>query len=92
MSIPITSNMCVSPVQCSVTCGHGSRHRKVTCFRGEQEVIDTHCDYKKKPTSKLECYMGTCPRWITDDWGEVSNTRVYGMSSVNTCLMEGQIS
>jgi len=37
------------------------------------EVIETQCDHKNKPTNKLECYMGTCPRWIAEDWGEVGD-------------------
>ncbi|XP_052779988.1 A disintegrin and metalloproteinase with thrombospondin motifs 9-like [Mya arenaria] len=65
---------------CSVTCGHGSRHRKVTCHVDEQEVIETQCDYKQKPHNKLECYMGTCPRWLAEDWGECSTSCEMGIA------------
>lgn len=56
---------------CSVTCGHGHRHRKIICYIGDEDVIETKCDYSQKPTNKLDCYMGTCPRWINGEWGEV---------------------
>lgn len=59
---------------CSVTCGHGYRHRPVTCNVAEEEVLETKCDHKQKPTNKMECYMGTCPRWVTGEWGECSTT------------------
>jgi hypothetical protein len=45
----------------------------VLCYIRDEEVIETKCDYKQKPTNKLECYMGTCPRWSTGEWGEVSD-------------------
>ena len=57
--------------QCSVTCGEGLRHRKVLCYIGEEEVIESQCDYKQQPVSRIPCYMATCPRWITKAWEEV---------------------
>ncbi|XP_060563969.1 A disintegrin and metalloproteinase with thrombospondin motifs 9-like isoform X2 [Ruditapes philippinarum] len=66
--------------ECSVTCGHGHQHRKVLCYIRDEEVIETKCDYKQKPTNKLECYMGTCPRWSTGEWGECSTTCDMGIA------------
>ncbi|XP_052259939.1 A disintegrin and metalloproteinase with thrombospondin motifs 9-like [Dreissena polymorpha] len=57
---------------CSVTCGRGSHHRKVTCHIGDKEVIETQCDHKQKPANKLECNLGQCPDWIAEEWGECS--------------------
>lgn len=54
-----------------MTCGEGSLHRKVLCYVGEEEVIETKCDHEKKPISKIACHRASCPRWMTEPWGEV---------------------
>ena len=57
--------------QCSVTCGMGSRYRKVACMEGDSVVKENHC-ISEKPTSKVECFMGNCPKWVEGPWGPVS--------------------
>lgn len=78
---------------CSVTCGVGHKHRKITCYIGEKEVIDTQCDYKQKPNNKIECYTGTCPHWTTEEWEECSSTCDMGIAirAVKCETLTGQI-
>ncbi|XP_041349612.1 A disintegrin and metalloproteinase with thrombospondin motifs 9-like [Gigantopelta aegis] len=59
---------------CSVSCGTGKRHRKVWCSRGDDIVGNSFCDNKKKPGTKKECNMGTCPEWFTGGWGPCSSS------------------
>lgn len=53
--------------KCSVTCGSGSKQRRVECSRS-----DVTCDLAKKPTSAARCELGACPKWETGEWSLVS--------------------
>lgn len=53
--------------KCSVTCGSGSKQRRVECSRS-----DVTCDPAKKPTSAARCELDACPKWETGEWSLVS--------------------
>lgn len=53
--------------KCSVTCGSGSKQRRVECSRS-----DITCDPARKPTSATRCELGACPKWETGEWSLVS--------------------
>ncbi|XP_038060636.1 A disintegrin and metalloproteinase with thrombospondin motifs 9-like [Patiria miniata] len=59
---------------CSVTCGHGERQRRVSCFQGNQKVDVSHCVLDEKPESVSPCRMEACAAWQHGEWEECSVT------------------
>lgn len=64
-------------LQCSVTCGLGSRRRNVVCKEGEQVVELSRCA-GTPPPSVQSCQRGACPVWITSEWTDCSVTCATG--------------
>lgn len=60
-----------SSLQCSVSCGEGTRRRSVDC-RFANGQLSLGCDKKKRPATKEACNIRPCPTWMTGDWGSVS--------------------
>ena len=64
-------------IQCDRLCGEGQRHRKVTCFRTVDGVIealdDTECS-DPAPERSMSCSSRPCDGvdWITSEWSGVS--------------------
>ncbi|CAL1547733.1 unnamed protein product [Lymnaea stagnalis] len=59
---------------CSVTCGHGTRLRNVTCVDGNGNDIPYDLCTKKKPRNIKRCLRGHCPRWHTGHWSKCSTS------------------
>lgn len=53
-------------LQCSVTCGSGTKMRSVEC-----SDKDISCDFETKPLTTERCDLKACPRWNAGLWGEV---------------------
>ena len=53
-------------LQCSVTCGSGTKMRSVEC-----SDKDISCDSETKPLTAERCDLKACPRWNAGLWGEV---------------------
>lgn len=53
-------------LQCSVTCGAGSRRRAVICSGGRSK-----CDPKSRPEDISQCNTGDCPEWKAGEWSKV---------------------
>ena len=63
-------------LQCSVSCGEGTRHRNVTCTTLKDKFPDTACDSQMKPSSVVACKMQNCHTgfdWKAEKWSEVRN-------------------
>ena len=59
-------------LQCSVSCGEGTRIRSMKCLAGNgTEVSATHCA-DKQPHQRIEaCHRGECPVWRESEWDQV---------------------
>lgn len=53
-------------LQCSVTCGLGTKMRSLEC-----SDKDISCDFETKPLTTERCDLKACPRWNAGLWGEV---------------------
>lgn len=53
-------------LQCSVSCGIGSRRRAVICSGGRNR-----CDPKSRPKDISQCSPGACPEWKAGEWSQV---------------------
>lgn len=56
--------------QCSVTCGSGTKQRKIQCVSG----VNATCDQRTKPVVTENCNLGQCPMWYTGRWTQCSRT------------------
>lgn len=67
-------------LQCSVTCGAGTRQRNVTCTSSSAVLPERVCDASLRPDSVQECMEKECNSgfvWRSDQWSEVSQHSVY---------------
>ena len=74
INTPAVKNYSFLPLQCSVSCGLGSKRRKVTCQALDtEEILDPeNCNPAGKPKEKEKCNPGPCTvRWMATDWSEV---------------------
>lgn len=71
-------------LQCTKTCGEGSRYRQVVCVAEDQsEVHSTHCDSDQRPPDRESCSLQPCEYlWITGEWSEVLFWGICGAFSV----------
>lgn len=59
-------------MQCSLTCGNGTKSRQAKCVDEEgEEVDDRECETKELVTSQ-KCNTHSCPMWQTGEWLGVS--------------------
>ena len=58
-------------LQCSVSCGEGTRQRSVEC-KLETGQLSPGCDERIRPSAKEACNIRPCPTWMTGEWGKVS--------------------
>ncbi|GFN84331.1 A disintegrin and metalloproteinase with thrombospondin motifs 9 [Plakobranchus ocellatus] len=66
-------------LECSVTCGEGTKRRKVWCTQEGKQVDEALCK-TEKPLAIKECHLKTCPEWYSGGWGPCSVTCGNGMS------------
>lgn len=59
-------------LQCSVTCGIGSRRRAVICSGGRNK-----CDPKSRPEDISQCNPGACPEWKAGEWSKVGVFQIF---------------
>lgn len=59
-------------LQCSVTCGIGSRRRAVICSGGRNK-----CDPKGRPEDISQCNPGACPEWKAGEWSKVGVFQIF---------------
>ncbi|XP_032893735.1 A disintegrin and metalloproteinase with thrombospondin motifs 20 isoform X2 [Amblyraja radiata] len=60
---------------CSVSCGKGTKHRRVDCVDGEQAAVDhKYCQHLRKPRLYKRCRAGRCPTWRSTPWTQCSVT------------------
>ena len=63
-----------SPLQCSVSCGMGSRRREVTCKTVDTKLVlpSESCNLALKPKETEKCNPGPCTvMWLASNWSEV---------------------
>ena len=63
-------------LQCSVTCGDGTKRRSVLCSGGKNK-----CDSKTKPEPVSKCNLGVCPQWEAGEWSQVDKKYFCPLSS-----------
>uniref|UniRef100_A0A8D2ISN2 ADAM metallopeptidase with thrombospondin type 1 motif 20 n=1 Tax=Varanus komodoensis TaxID=61221 RepID=A0A8D2ISN2_VARKO len=69
--------------ECPVTCGKGTRHRKVWCQLNNDKLDDVFCDSNSIPDSVRACEPKECPAWQVGAWGIVSiKTKASQVSSI----------
>ena len=67
-----------------MTCGSGTRHREVSCYRKEEKIDDVFCNYRRMPATSEPCNLGSCPLWKTGPWEPVSDQ----YSNLKNCCHE----
>lgn len=69
----------MSLLQCSQTCGFGTKSREVYCVDRRGHRVDaTFCGQLHKPKSRRRCNEFPCPYiWNTSPWSEVWATSPY---------------
>lgn len=60
-----------SVLQCSKSCGVGTRRRGAVCRKAEAGGDDSKCSQRDKLIMQ-PCNEFLCPQWKTGDWSEVS--------------------
>ncbi|XP_030827982.1 A disintegrin and metalloproteinase with thrombospondin motifs 9 [Strongylocentrotus purpuratus] len=65
---------------CSVSCGEGSRQRRVECL-DDNNRISSYCDQTSRPTEAESCEVEPCPSWDYGEWGQCSRTCDGGVQS-----------
>ena len=65
-------------LQCSVTCGVGSREPAYACMVDTRTVSQDYCDPQQRPTMTKRCKERACPVWETGEWERVSSTTYSG--------------
>ena len=69
-------NYSLSSLQCSVSCGIGSKRRNVTCQNIDTEEVlqPESCSLAFKPKDEEKCNPGPCTvTWMASDWSEVGH-------------------
>lgn len=62
----------LSPPQCSVTCGRGTKEREIACvLRNQTKVEEEHCSPLPRPRAQKACRARGCPSWKANKWREV---------------------
>ena len=64
----------VVSLQCSVSCGLGTRSREVTCKTPEAKLVLPleSCNLALKPKETEKCNPGPCTvTWLASNWSEV---------------------
>ena len=69
-------------MQCSVTCGIGSRRRAVICSGGRNK-----CDPENKPKDISQCNPGFCPEWKAGEWSKVGVLRFMRFFTLSRFLL-----
>jgi len=60
------------PLQCSVSCGRGTKQRDVACVHQNQtEIEEEHCGHLPRPRTQKACRARGCPGWKANRWTEV---------------------
>ena len=70
----IIINYFAVPLQCSVSCGLGTRSREVTCKSLETKLVLPleSCNLALKPKEIEKCNPGPCTvTWLASNWSEV---------------------
>ena len=61
-------------LQCSKTCGSGSRKRQVVCRSHHQRLSDRFCDVTTRPDDFEQCILAPCfnkLHWYISPWSQV---------------------
>ena len=64
-----------SILQCSKTCGEGTKRRIVECLDMEGTPSKL-CEGRKKPQDHMICNTDPCPIWNFGGWGQVKYSQV----------------
>lgn len=71
-------------LQCSKSCGGGSRRRGAACRKASEAGGDeSKCSQREKLTVQ-PCNEFLCPQWKTGDWSEVSSAGLGSVRDENT--------
>lgn len=61
-----------SPLQCSVSCGRGIKHREIACvYQNQTKIEEEHCSHLPRPRTQKACRARGCPGWKANRWREV---------------------
>lgn len=62
---------CVFDIQCSKTCGRGSRSRESYCMNNlGRRLVDRECNEFQRTVTET-CNDQPCPKWTVSEWSEV---------------------
>ncbi|XP_054631701.1 A disintegrin and metalloproteinase with thrombospondin motifs 20-like isoform X1 [Dunckerocampus dactyliophorus] len=77
---------------CSVTCGHGTKQREITCVdhKNQSKLEEQHCRHLPRPRTQKPCRGRGCPTWKANRWSECSVTCGVGLQSRDVyCRIKG---
>lgn len=60
------------PLQCSVSCGRGTKQREIACvYQNQTKIDEDHCSHLPRPRTQKACRAQGCPSWKANRWREV---------------------
>lgn len=78
------------PLQCSVSCGRGTKRREIACVYQNQTKIDEEiCSHLPRPRTEKACRARGCPGWKANRWREVRTISSLGSWDVCTDTSRG---
>lgn len=59
-------------LQCSVSCGRGTKQREIACvYQNQTKIEEEHCSHLPRPRTQKACRARGCPSWKANRWREV---------------------
>ncbi|XP_062858960.1 A disintegrin and metalloproteinase with thrombospondin motifs 20-like [Trichomycterus rosablanca] len=77
---------------CSVTCGKGTKQRKLVCmYQNQTETEEENCAYLARPKAQKLCRAGPCPSWKANKWRTCSVSCGAGVQTREVyCRLKGK--
>lgn len=59
-------------LQCSVSCGRGTKQREIACvYQNQTKIEEELCNHLPRPRTEKSCRARGCPAWKANRWREV---------------------